>query len=99
LSAFSQALGASTWKAHLLASKASFVLTSAKALEMDSSVIAAVKPAPVNRRVLSTFADVPLNARCLIVGQVAGTARQEHQRPANERDFDDGAHARDPPAS
>jgi hypothetical protein len=59
----------------------------------DSSIIAAVEPAPVQRRVLYTFADVPLNARCLIVSQVASTARQQHQRRPNERDFDDGEHA------
>jgi hypothetical protein len=72
------------------------VLISAKTLAMDSSVIEAVEPAPVNRGVLSTFANVPRNARCLIVSQVASTARQDYQRRPNERGFDDGEHARDP---
>jgi hypothetical protein len=63
---------------------------------MDSSVIAAVEPAPVNRRVLSTIADMPLDARRLIVSQVASTARQQHQRRPNERGFHDGEHACDP---
>jgi len=63
----------------------------------DSSVIAAVEPAPVHRRVPYTFADVPLNAGRLVVSQVASTARQEHQRGSQERGFDDSEHARDPP--
>src|SRR5262245_1915438 len=63
----------------------------------DSSVIAAVEPTPVQRCVLYTFADVPLNAGRLVVSQVASTARQEHQRGPNERGFDDGEHPRDPP--
>ena len=62
----------------------------------DPSVIAAVEPAPVHRRVPYTFADVPLNAGRLVVSQVASTARQEHQRRSQERGFDDGEHARDP---
>ena len=61
----------------------------------DPSVIAAVEPAPVHRRVPYTFADVPLNAGRLVVSQVASTARQEHQRRSQERGFDDGEHARD----
>src|SRR5215470_17352513 len=61
-----------------------------------SSVIATVKPAPVQRRVPYTFADVPLNAGRLVVSQVARTARQERQRRSQERGFDDGEHARDP---
>jgi hypothetical protein len=44
----------------------------------DSSIIATVKPAPVDRRVPHTFADVPLNARRLIASQIV-TARQEYQ--------------------
>src|SRR5262249_51021809 len=63
----------------------------------DSSVIATVEPASVPRRVLYTFADVPLNARRLVVSQIASTTRQEHQRRSQERGFDDGEHARDPP--
>src|SRR5262249_34518046 len=62
----------------------------------DSSVIATVEPASVQRRVPYTFADVPLNAGRLVVSQVASTARQEHQRRSQERGFDDGEHARDP---
>ena len=62
----------------------------------DSSVIAAVEPAPVHRRVPYTFADVPLNARRLVVSQIASTALQEHQRRSQERGFDDSEHARDP---
>jgi len=62
----------------------------------DSSVIATVEPAPVPRRVLYTFADVPLNARRLVVSQVARTALQEHQRRSQERGFNDGEHACDP---
>ena len=61
----------------------------------DSSVIATVEPASVPRRVLYTFADVPLNARRLVVSQIASTALQEHQRQSQERGFDDGEHARD----
>src|SRR5262245_13379020 len=61
---------------------------------MDSSEIAAVEPAPVQRRVLSTFADVPLNAGRLVVGQIASTARQQHQRRPNELSFDDVEHAK-----
>src|SRR5262249_58744395 len=57
----------------------------------DSSVIAAVEPAPVHRRVPYTFADVPLNAGRLVASQVA-TALQEHQRRSQERGFDDGEH-------
>src|SRR5262249_23634748 len=55
-----------------------------------------VEPASVQRRVLYTFADVPLNARRLVVSQIASTALQEHQRRSQERGFDDGEHARDP---
>src|SRR5262249_53133736 len=62
----------------------------------DSSVIATVEPASVPRCVLYTFADVPLNARRLVVSQIASTALQEHQRGSQERGFDDGEHARDP---
>src|SRR5262249_48818475 len=62
----------------------------------DSSVIATVEPAPVQRCVLYTFADVPLTAGRLVVSQVASTALQEHQRRSQERGFDDGEHARDP---
>src|SRR5215831_4941148 len=62
----------------------------------DSSVIATVEPAPVQRCVLYTFADVPLNAGRLVVTQVASTALQEYQRRSQERGFDDGEHARDP---
>jgi hypothetical protein len=72
------------------------VLTSEQTLATGSSVIAAVEPAPIPRRVLYTFADVPLNAGRLVVSQIAGTARQEHQRRPSERSFDDGEHARDP---
>jgi len=61
-----------------------------------SSVIATVEPAPVYRRVLYTFADVPLNAGRLVASQVASTALQKHQRQSQERGFDDGEHARDP---
>src|SRR5215510_1007364 len=38
----------------------SSVLTSEKTLATGSSVVAAVEPAPIPRRVLYTFADVPL---------------------------------------
>src|SRR5215470_14220555 len=69
---------------------------SEKTLAKDSSVIATVEPAPVQRCVPYTFADVPLNAGRLVVSQVASTARQEHQRRSQERGFDDGEHARDP---
>src|SRR5262249_41142782 len=62
----------------------------------ESSVIATVEPASVPRCVLYTFADVPLNARRLVVSQIATTALQEHQRRSQERGFDDGEHARDP---
>src|SRR5262245_31427349 len=62
----------------------------------DSSVIATVEPASVQRRVLYTFADVPLNTRRLVVSQIASTALQEHQRRSQERGFDDGEHACDP---
>jgi hypothetical protein len=48
------------------------------------------------RRVLYTFADVPLNAGRLVVSQVTSTALQEHQRRSQERGFDNGKHARDP---
>ena len=48
------------------------------------------------RRVLYTFADVPLNAGRLVVGQVASAALQEHQRRCQERGFDDGEHAPPP---
>src|SRR5215469_14086779 len=61
-----------------------------------SSVIATIEPTPVHRRVPYTFADVPLNARRLVVSQIASTALQEHQRRSQERGFDDGEHARDP---
>jgi hypothetical protein len=61
----------------------------------DSSVGAAVDPAPVHRRVLYTFAHVPLNAGRLVTLQVS-TALQEQQRRSHERGFDDGEHARDP---
>ena len=61
-----------------------------------SSVRAAIDPAAVHRRVLNTFADVPLNAGRLVVSQIAITARQEHQRRPSERSFDDREHARDP---
>jgi hypothetical protein len=50
----------------------------------------------VYRRVLYTFADVPLNAGRLIASQVASTALQEHQRRSQERGFDDGEHAPSP---
>src|SRR5262249_26371544 len=69
---------------------------SEKTLATDSSVIAAVEPAPVPRRVLYTFADVPLNAGRLVVSQIASTPRQEHQRQPSERSFDDREHACDP---
>src|SRR4029434_2746308 len=62
----------------------------------DSSVIAAVEPTPVQRCVLYTFADVPLNAGRLVVSQVASTARQEHQCRSHKRGFDDSEHPRDP---
>src|SRR5262249_20670342 len=51
----------------------------------DSSVIATVEAAPVQRCVLYTFADVPLNAGRLVVSQVASTALQEYQRRSQER--------------
>ena len=54
------------------------MLTSEQTLATGSSVIAAVEPAPIPRRVLYTFADVPLNAGRLVVSQIASTARQEH---------------------
>jgi hypothetical protein len=44
------------------------------ALDLTSSVIATIEPAPVYRRVLYTFADVPLNAGRLVASQVASTA-------------------------
>jgi hypothetical protein len=50
----------------------------------------------VYRRVLYTFADVPLNAGRLIASQVASTALQEHQRRSQERGFDDGEHLPSP---
>ena len=72
--------------------------TSLSACEgLDSSVIATVEPASVPCRVLYTFADVPLNARRLVVSQIASTARQEHQCGSQERGFDDSEHARNPP--
>jgi hypothetical protein len=74
----------------------SSVLTSEKTLATGSSVIAAVEPAPIPRRVLYTFADVPLNAGHLVVSQIASTC-QEHQRQSSERSFDNREHARDPP--
>jgi hypothetical protein len=60
-----------------------------------SSVRAAIDPAAVHRRVLNTFADVPLNAGRLVALQVS-TALQEQQRRSQERGFDDVEHARDP---
>jgi hypothetical protein len=61
----------------------------------DSSVIAAVEPAPVNRRVSYTFANVPLNAGRLITSQIV-TALQEYQRRPQERGFDYGMQHREP---
>src|SRR5262249_55882902 len=67
----------------------SSVLTSEKTLARGSSVIATVEPAPIPRRVLYAVADVPLNAGCLVVSEIAtSTARQEHQRQPSERSFD-----------
>jgi hypothetical protein len=68
--------------------------------QFASSVIAAVEPAPVHRRVLYTITDVPLKAGRLIAGAstklIIATARQQHKRRRTERDFDDGEHTRDP---
>jgi Calcineurin-like phosphoesterase superfamily domain len=59
----------------------------------DSSVRAAVNPAPVHRRVLYTLADVPRNAGRLVALQVC-TALHEHQRRSQQRGFDDIEHGR-----
>jgi|EndMetStandDraft_8_1072994.scaffolds.fasta_scaffold751270_1 hypothetical protein len=48
------------------------------------------------RRVLYTFADVPLNAGRLVVSQVTSTTLQEDQGQSQERGFDDDEHARNP---
>jgi hypothetical protein len=48
------------------------------------------------RRVLYTFADVPLNAGRLVVSQVTSTTLQEDQGRSQERGFDDDEHARNP---
>jgi hypothetical protein len=64
-----------------------------RATYLTSAVVAAVEPASTYRRVLYTFADVPLNAGGLVVSQVPGAALQEHQRQSQERAFDDGEHA------
>jgi hypothetical protein len=48
------------------------------------------------RRVLYTFADVPLNAGRLVVRQVTSTTLQEYQGRSQERGFDDGEHAPNP---
>src|SRR5438067_1339495 len=64
-----------------------------RATYLTSAVVAAVEPASTYRRVLYTFADVPLNAGGLVVSQVPGAALQEHQRQFQERGFDDGEHA------
>jgi hypothetical protein len=68
--------------------------------QFASSVIAAVEPAPVHRRILYTITDVPLKAGRLIAGAstklIIATARQQHQRRRTERDFDDGEHTYDP---
>jgi hypothetical protein len=69
--------------------------SSANAIEnqlFDSSVRSAVHPRPAYCRIPYTFAHMPLNAGCLVVSQVASTARQEHQRRSQDRSFDEREH-------